>query len=52
MIPEVYSNRFFINLQEQTKNKMFFANCYALYAKRQLIIPATIIATYSRDNIY
>ncbi len=27
---------------------MFFANCYALYAKIQLIIPATIIATYSR----
>ncbi len=28
------------------------ANCYGLYAKRQLIIPATIKAIYSRDNIY
>ncbi len=27
------------------------ANCCGLYAKRQLMVPATIIATYSRDNI-
>ncbi len=29
-----------------------WANCYGLYAKRQLIIPAAIRAVYSRDNIY
>ncbi len=28
------------------------ANCCGLYAKRQLMVPATIEAVCSRDNIY
>ncbi len=28
------------------------ADCCGLYAKRQLMVPATIVATYSRDYIY